>query len=79
VTLVVIITRPPEIIACLKLCLVTRNSFIVFDAHPHLSYRNGAGMIVSPSIEGTARRLTELLPTVDLPDSFLQRQAQFLA
>jgi hypothetical protein len=36
-------------------------------------------MIVSPSIEGTARRLTELLPTVDLPDSFLQRQAQFLA
>jgi hypothetical protein len=36
-------------------------------------------MIVSPSIEGTARRLTGLLPTVDLPDSFLQRQAQFLA
>ena len=36
-------------------------------------------MIVSPSIEGTARRLTELLPTVDLPDSFLQWQAQLLA
>ena len=36
-------------------------------------------MIVSPSFEGTARRLTELLPTVDLPDSFLQWQAQLLA
>jgi hypothetical protein len=36
-------------------------------------------MIVSPSIEGTARRLTELLPTVDLQDSFLQWQAQLLA
>jgi hypothetical protein len=36
-------------------------------------------MIVSSSIEGTARRLTELLPTVDLPDSFLQWQAQLLA
>jgi hypothetical protein len=36
-------------------------------------------MIVSPSIEGTARRLTELLPTVDLPDSFLQWQAQLLS
>jgi Ring finger domain len=32
-------------------------------------------MIVSPSIGGIARRLTELLPTIDLPDSF-QRKAQ---
>ena len=36
-------------------------------------------MIVSSSIESTARRLTELLPTVDLQDSFLQWQAQLLA
>jgi len=35
-------------------------------------------MMISPSIEGTARRLTELLPTVDLRDSFLQWQAQLL-
>ena len=34
--------------------------------------------MISPSIEGTARRLTELLPTVDLRDSFLQWQAQLL-
>src|SRR6266851_6482110 len=76
---VAIITRPPEIIACLKLRLKTRNVFIIFDSHPRPSYPNGAGMMVSPSIESTARRLTELLPTVDLPDSFLQWQAQLLA
>ncbi|KAI0273218.1 hypothetical protein BGY98DRAFT_1099469 [Russula aff. rugulosa BPL654] len=67
---VAIITRPPEIIACLKLRLATRNVFIIFDSHPRPSYPNGAGMIVSPSIEGTARRLTELLPTVDLQTVF---------
>jgi len=36
-------------------------------------------MTVSSSIEGTARRLTELLPTVDLPESSLQWQAQLLS
>ncbi|KAH9961180.1 hypothetical protein BJV74DRAFT_871919 [Russula compacta] len=78
---VAIITRPPEILACLKLRLTARNIFIIFDSHPRPSsgYPNGAGMIVSSSIESTARRLTELLPTVDLQDSFLQWQAQLLA
>jgi hypothetical protein len=36
-------------------------------------------MIASTSIESTARRLTELLPTVDLPDGVLQWQAQLLS
>ena len=76
---VAIITRPPEIIACLKLRLAKRNVYIIFDSHPRPSYPDGAGMTVSTSIEGTARRLTELLPTVDLPDSFLQWQAQLLS
>jgi hypothetical protein len=76
---VAIITRPPEIIACLKLRLTEKNIFIIFDPHSRPSYPNGAGMIVSTSIEGTARRLTEILPTVDLTDSFLQLQAQLLA
>jgi hypothetical protein len=35
-------------------------------------------MIVSPSIEGIARRLTKLLPTVDLPDT-CQWEAQLLS
>ncbi|KAI9453842.1 hypothetical protein BJY52DRAFT_1152884 [Lactarius psammicola] len=76
---VVVITRPPEILACLKLRLSTRNVFIIFDSHPRPSYPNGAGAIVSTSVEGTARRLTELLPTVDLQDGILQWQAQLLS
>ncbi|KAI0250865.1 hypothetical protein BJV78DRAFT_525300 [Lactifluus subvellereus] len=76
---VAIITRPPEILACLKLRLTTRDVFVIFDSHPRPSYPSGAGMIVSTSIEGTARRLTELLPTVDLPDGALQWQAQLLS
>ncbi len=76
---VVIITRPPEIIACLKLRLSSRNVFIIFDSHPRPSYPNGAGAIVSTSAEYTARRLTELLPTVDLHDGVLQWQAQLLS
>jgi hypothetical protein len=75
----VIITRPPEIIACLKLRLSTRNVFIIFDSHPRPDYPNGAGAIVSSSVEGTARRLTELLPSVDLQDGILQWQAQLLS
>jgi len=35
-------------------------------------------MTTSPSIEGTVRRLAELLPTVDPWDSFLQWEAQLL-
>ena len=63
----------------MKLRLSTRNVFIIFDSHPRPSYPNGAGAIVSTSVEGTARRLTELLPSVDLQDGILQWQAQLLS
>ena len=74
-----IITRPPEIIACLKLQLSTRSVFIVFDPHPRPSHPNGAGATVSTSLEDTARRLTDLLPSADLQDGILQWQSQLLA
>jgi RING-type zinc-finger len=76
---VAIITRPPEIIACLKLRLAFRNVFIIFDSHPRPPYPNGAGMIANTSIEGTARRLAEILPNVDFSDGILQWQAQLLS
>jgi hypothetical protein len=63
----------------MKLRLSTRNVFIIFDSHPRPSYPNGAGAFVSTSVEGTARRLTELLPSVDLQDGILQWQAQLLS
>ena len=59
--------------------LSSRNVFVIFDSHPRPSYPNGAGAIVSTSVEGTARRLTELLPSVDLQDGILQWQAQLLS
>jgi hypothetical protein len=63
---VAIITCSPQILACLKLRLTTKDVFLIFDSHPRPSYPNGAGVIISPSIEGTAHRLTKLLSTVDL-------------
>ena len=76
---VAIITRPPETIACLKLRLTYRNVFIIFDSRPRPSYPNSTGIIVNTSIEGTARRLTKLLPNIDLLDGFDQSQAQLLS
>ncbi|KAI0317531.1 hypothetical protein OF83DRAFT_1120887 [Amylostereum chailletii] len=77
----VIITRPPEIIACLNLRLSKSASvFIVFDSHPRPNiYPDGAGVICNTSIEATAHRLTEILPVIDLPRGELQWQAQLLA
>ncbi|KAI0297404.1 hypothetical protein BC826DRAFT_967739 [Russula brevipes] len=63
---VAIITCSPQILACLKLRLTTKDVFLIFDSHPRPSHPNGAGVIISPSIEGTAHRLTKLLSTVDL-------------
>jgi hypothetical protein len=77
----VIITRPPEIIACLKLVIKNRNIFIIFDSHSRPSHPDGAGFILNTSIHRTAARLSELLPMDNslLSDSSLQWQAQLLA
>ncbi|KAI0259086.1 hypothetical protein BC834DRAFT_974597 [Gloeopeniophorella convolvens] len=73
-------TRPPEILACLKLRVSGRSTFVIFDSHPRPSlYPNGAGLIVNQSVEHAARRLAELLPSIDFSDSDLQWQAQLLA
>ncbi|KAI0260325.1 hypothetical protein BC834DRAFT_832018 [Gloeopeniophorella convolvens] len=77
---VAIITRPPEILACLKLRVSGRSTFVIFDSHPRPSlYPNGAGLIVNRTVERAARRLAELLPSIDFSDSDLQWQAQLLA
>lgn len=86
---VMIITRPPEIIACFK--FVNSNPgphsstpdnplFVVFDSHPRPSHPHGAGLSFSTSIEHTARTLNDILPTMDesIFDSS-EWQAQLLA
>lgn len=73
---IAIITRPPEVVACLKLKLkLAQNVFVIFDSHPRPYYPNGGGMIASTSIEGTASRLTEILHVIHLADNFLRRLA----
>ncbi|KAF9231336.1 hypothetical protein BU15DRAFT_90942 [Melanogaster broomeanus] len=70
---VVIITRPPEIIACLKLASATpdRPIFVVFDSHPRPSHPE----------ELTALLLSDILPVDEnlLASPELQWQAQLLA
>ncbi|TFY77299.1 hypothetical protein EWM64_g6711, partial [Hericium alpestre] len=77
---VLVITRPPEIIACLKITATNNNDvFVIFDSHPRPEYPKGAGFIVNASIDTAAARLVKLLPVIDFPDRDLQWQAQLLA
>jgi hypothetical protein len=76
----VIITRPPEIIACVKISVHGEPLFLIFDSHPRPCHPNGAGFIFSTSINYTANHLNDLL-SVDrrLLDGDMQWQAQLLA
>ncbi|KAJ6609457.1 hypothetical protein B0H10DRAFT_2438513 [Mycena sp. CBHHK59/15] len=83
----VLITRPPEIITCLRLPIkidekaVKQDVFIIFDSHPRTDHPTGAGLIVNTSLDATASHLNNLL-AVDtrlLADSSLQWQTQLLA
>jgi hypothetical protein len=77
----VIITRPPEIIACAKVKGSGMDVFVIFDSHPRPSYPSGTGLILSTSINQTAARLANILPAADsrlLSQGGLQWQAQLL-
>jgi hypothetical protein len=88
---VMIITRPPEIIACFKFANANASPrsttlgnplFVVFDSHPRPSHPHGAGLSFSSSIENTARTLSDILPPIDesiFDSSDFQWQAQLLA
>ncbi|KAJ7739808.1 hypothetical protein B0H16DRAFT_59614 [Mycena metata] len=81
----VIITRPPEIITCLRVSIASASGkqdvFIVFDSHPRTEHPNGAGLIINTSLDATAAHLDNLLTVDDrlLTDSSLQWQTQLLA
>ncbi|KAG6890929.1 hypothetical protein C0995_000886 [Termitomyces sp. Mi166 len=71
----VIITKPPEIVACMKIPTPNGDVFVVFDSHIRSNHPNGAGFIFNSSIEATADYLSclfwvdETSPTVE-DDSF---------
>jgi len=75
-----VITRPPEILLCLKMSISHQTVFIVFDSHPRPSHPNGSGFTLNSTIEATAACLDDLL-SIDsgiLSDPLLFWQAQTL-
>ncbi|TBU43354.1 hypothetical protein BD309DRAFT_864500 [Dichomitus squalens] len=78
----VIITRPPEIIACFCLSDVPAELFVIFDSHPRPhKHPHGAAFIFKNSVNSTAEYLATLLHYDErlLRDSTVQWQAQLLA
>ena len=75
-----VITRPPEIVLCLKISIASQDVFIIFDSHPRPSHPLGSGFILNSSVEATAAYLEELLsidPNI-LSDPSLHWQAELL-
>ncbi|KAI5122455.1 hypothetical protein M0805_008766 [Coniferiporia weirii] len=77
----VVITRPPEIVTCLKIAHPTKDVYVIFDSHPRPAHPDGAAFILYTSLKRAARYLAKLLP-VDprllAPNSGLQWQAELL-
>jgi regulator of replication initiation timing len=79
---VAVITRPPEIIAVLKIpCSSGSEVFVVFDSHPREIHPDGAGLIFNTSADAVADYLYDLFKFDErlLQDESLQWQAQLLA
>jgi FtsZ-binding cell division protein ZapB len=76
-----VITRPPEIITCLKVTTSKEPIFIIFDSHPRPKHPDGAAMIFYASLEAAATYLSDLLAVDEnlLSDSHMQWQTQLLA
>jgi hypothetical protein len=76
-----VITRPPEIVTCIKFLLDGKNVFLIFDSHPRPSYPDGAAFIISTSIDATAEHLNRILAfdASLLADKDMQWQVQLLA
>ncbi|KAF5381815.1 hypothetical protein D9757_008325 [Collybiopsis confluens] len=81
-----VITRPPEIILCLKIPVyqmgsaIPLNLFVIFDSHPRPSHPDGAGWLFTTSINDTSHHLYSIL-AVDrriLNDPSMQWEAQLL-
>ncbi|KAJ7066410.1 hypothetical protein C8F01DRAFT_1123157 [Mycena amicta] len=82
----VVVTRPPEIVSCLKLPIESTDGqqqeiFVIFDSHPRPTHPDGAGFIVNSSLDAAAAHLDNLLAVDDrlLTDRGLQWQTQLLA
>ena len=76
-----VITHPPEILTCIKFLISNEPIFLIFHSHLRPSHPDGAGFILSTSVDAMAPQLASLL-AVDprlLVDNTLQWQVQLLA
>ncbi|OAX43249.1 hypothetical protein K503DRAFT_708950 [Rhizopogon vinicolor AM-OR11-026] len=60
----VIITRPPNTIACAIITGFGLDIFVIFDSRPRPSYPFGSGLILSTSIDQAVARLQTIFPAV---------------
>ncbi len=77
----VIITRPPEILVCLKIAHQFRDIYVLFDSHSRPRHPHGAAFFCTPSFQGLATYLNDLLhvdPSLLDPSNELQWEAQLL-
>ena len=77
----VIITRPPEILLCIKLTTIFDDIYIIYDSHPRPAHPEGAAFTFFNTVESTAVYLTTLLAidTNLLADTSLRWQADLLS
>lgn len=76
-----VLTRPPEIVVCLRLANPRNSVYAIFDSHPRPDHSDGAAFIFFTSAEMTARYIAELLPVDEslASDSELQWEVQLLS
>ncbi|OAX36116.1 hypothetical protein K503DRAFT_327730 [Rhizopogon vinicolor AM-OR11-026] len=67
----VIITRPPETIACAKITGLGLDIFMIFDSHPRPNHPSGAGVILSTSIDHVVAHLISIFHTMTVDEHFL--------
>lgn len=75
------ITRPPEIVSCLKITHPKRDFIVILDSHSRPSHPNGAAIIFCESASSAAQYLADLFKVDEslfAPDSGLQWQAELL-
>ncbi|TDL23182.1 hypothetical protein BD410DRAFT_721585 [Rickenella mellea] len=78
----VIITRPPEIVTCLRISNNVQDVYVIFDSHPRPKHPDGGAFIFNVSVKGTAQHLAELFHFDERllhPSSGVQWQVQLLA
>ncbi|TFK65419.1 hypothetical protein BDN72DRAFT_900699 [Pluteus cervinus] len=78
---VMIVTKSPDIIACLRITIEDKHVFVIFDPHPRPSHPNGSGLIIDADRERFVDHLTELLGIDEdlFNDPELARQMEILS